>query len=104
MRSYYDAYNFFFERNWTLPRGKDGEADEALDKFFYEQFAHNPNPGHLSKMNQILFMIDILHPGIFVNIHMAKLTLKQWKMTHKPQSATAINSIMAQAFASYLGA
>lgn len=54
-------------------------------------------------MNKVTCMIRILHPKIYANLLITKMTLNQWKQTHSPQSATAINSLMAQGLASFLG-
>lgn len=65
MKSYCNASKFFVEAKGTMPYGKHGEADEALESFFLDQYNSNPRPGNLYRMNQILLMIRILHPKYF---------------------------------------
>lgn len=46
--------------------------------------------------------VKILHPAIYSNIPVTRITLTNWKKSHAPKSATAINTLMARAFAYFL--
>lgn len=56
----------------------------------------------MTKMNQLYSMMRIIHPNVYTHLPLTKQSLNNWKHCNSPQSATAINSTMARAFASYL--
>lgn len=101
LRTYISAYSAFVERIKELPN-EDKKSDDKINRYVEEMHRENPRPGNLAKMNQLISMLKIMNPRVFVSIPLTKVTIKNWKKSHNPQSATAINSLMARAFAAFL--
>lgn len=85
LKSYITAFNAFVNKVRALPTERNGKADDKIEQYISEQFESNPEAGNLTKMNNLVCMIKILHPRIYASITNSKATLKNWTHTTKPQ-------------------
>lgn len=102
LRQYCKAYKELVDTVKSLPNPETGKADDTIEKYVMDQHKLNPRPGSLSKVTQALCMLKIMHPKVYTNLPVTRITLNNWKKSHVPKSATAINTLMARGFASFL--
>lgn len=102
LHQYCKAYKEFVDTVKWLSNPETGSADEAIEKCVMDQQKLNLRPGCLSKVMQALCMLKIMHPKVYKNIPVTRLTLSNWKKYHVPKSATEINKLMARGSASFL--
>lgn len=69
IKQYCRAYAEFTKQVKTLPCPISGKSYEVSDRYIMRKFEANPKPGILSKVNQAMFMLKILHPNVFVSLN-----------------------------------